>query len=154
MDEDIGNRLEKLEKLIAKYMDSEYFRYIRRILSSYLKLIDLYVEHGRISPAMIFPEVKDPIEREILEILFHYGKMNVSEITNEMRKSRGKASRNTVRKKIEELEEKGLVECEYQNGKRVCMVSSYALKRWLNLIGIDIRIEKHVEEGGEKNEQG
>ncbi len=62
MDKDIIDRVEKLEKMIAKYMDSDYFRYIRRILSSYLRLVDLYVDHGRISPAMIFPEVKDSIE--------------------------------------------------------------------------------------------
>ena len=150
MDKDIIDRVEKLEKMIAKYMDSDYFRYIRRILSSYLRLVDLYVEHGRISPAMIFPEVKDPIEREILEIFFHYGKMNISGIADELKKSRGKASRNTVRKKIESLEDKGLVECEYEGGKRTCLISSYALKRWLNLIGIDINIESHRDKRGDE----
>ncbi len=152
MKEDIIERIEKLERMMAKYLDSDYFRYIRRILSTYLRLIDIYVEHGRISPAIIFPDVKDPIEHEILEILFHYGKLNITQITEELRKSRGKASRNTVRRKIENLEEKGLVETRIEDGERMCYVSEYALKRWLKVLGIDINIDIHEDKRGDENE--
>ncbi len=151
VDNDITDRIEKLEKMMAKYLDSDYFRYIRRILSTYLRLIDIYVEHGRISPAVIFPDIKDSTEREILEILFHYGKLNITQITEELRNSRGKASRNTVRKKINDLEDKGLLESRIEKGERVCYVAEYALKKWLKVLGIDINIDLHGDKRGDKN---
>ena len=151
MDEDLVERIEKIEKAINRYFENEYFQYIRRILSSYLRLIEIYAEHGRISPVIIFPEVKDPISREILETLFYYGRLNTSQITEELRKSRGKASRRIIRGKLEKLEDNGIVECEERKNENVYYVSEYALKRWLKVLGIDIKSEEHDMNRGDKN---
>ncbi len=151
MDDDLLERIEKIEKLLNRYFENEYFQYVRRILSSYLKLMDIYVEHGRISPSIIFPEVKDPISREILETLFYYGKLNTSKITEELRKSRGKASRRIVREKLKNLVENGLVECDERKNEKIYYVSEYALKKWLKVLGIDIKGEEHGKNRGDES---
>ncbi len=139
MDDELRRRIEKIEELLNRYFETEYMRYTRRILSTYLQLIDIYIEHGRISPSVIFPNVKDPISREILETVFYYGKLNTSRITEELRKTRGKASRRIVREKLEKLVEMGLIECEEKTNEKIYFVSDYALKKWLKVLGIDIK---------------
>jgi len=139
VDDELRRRIERIEDLLNRYFKNEYMRYTRRILSTYLQLIDIYIEHGRISPSVIFPEVKDPISREILETVFYYGKLNTSRITEELRKTRGKSSRRIVREKLEKLVEMGLVECEEKKNEKSYFVSDYALKKWLKVLGIDIK---------------
>ncbi len=139
MDDELRRRIEKIEELLNRYFETEYMRYTRRILSTYLQLIDIYIEHGRISPSVIFPNVKDPISREILETVFYYGKLNTSRITEELRKTRGKASRRIVREKLEKLVEMGLIECEEKTNEKLYFVSDYALNKWLKVLGIDIK---------------
>ncbi len=137
--DDIERRIRKLEDLLEKYLENDYLIYIRHILASYLRLINLYVEYGKISPAIIFPEVKDPISREIIEILFASGQLNTSQITQELKKSRGKASRRIVREKLNNLVEAGIVECEERKNEKVYSISEYAVKKWLKVLGINIR---------------
>ncbi len=143
--DDIERRIERIEDLISRYLDNEYFQYIRHILASYMRLINIYMEYGKISPSIIFPELKDPISREIIEILFSYGKLNISQITEELRKTRGKASRRVVRQKLNELLELGMVECEERKNERLYSISEYAIKKWLKVLGINIRGDKHKE---------
>ena len=151
MDNELRKRIEKIEELLNRYFENEYIQYTRRILSSYLQLIDIYIEHGRISPSVIFPGVKDPISKEILESLFYYGRLNTTEITEDLKKTRGKASRRIVREKLENLVEMGLVECEEKKNEKIYFVSDYALKKWLKVLGIDIKIEGHGENRGDEN---
>ena len=151
MDDELRRRIEKIEELLNRYFENEYMQYTRRILSTYLQLIDIYIEHGRISPSVIFPEVKDPISREILETVFYYGKLNTSRITEELRKTRGKASRRIVREKLEKLVDMGLVECEEGKNEKLYFVSDYSLKKWLKVLGIDIKSEEHGKNRGDEN---
>ncbi len=137
--DDLEKRIRKVEELLEKYLENDYLVYIRHILASYLRLINIYVEYGKISPAIIFPEVKDPISREIIEILFSYGKLNTSQITDELKKSRGKASRRIVREKLNDLVENGIVECEEKKNEKVYSISEYAVKKWLKVLGINIK---------------
>ncbi len=143
--EDIERRIEKIEELISRYLDNEYLQYLRHILASYMRLINIYMEHGKISPSIIFPEVKDPISREIIEILFSYGKLNTSRIAKELRKTRGTASRRIVREKLNKLVEKGIVECEERKNEKVYSISEYAIKKWLKVLGINIKGDEHIE---------
>ena len=143
--EDIERRIEKIEELISRYLDNEYLQYLRHILASYMRLINIYMEHGKISPSIIFPEVKDPISREIIEILFSYGKLNTSRIAEELRKTRGTASRRIVREKLNKLVEKGIVECEERKNEKVYSISEYAIKKWLKVLGINIKGDEHIE---------
>ncbi len=137
--DDLEKRVRRVEDLLSRYLENEYLRYIRHILASYLKLINLYVEYGKISPAIIFPEIKDSISREIIEILFSYGNLNTSQITEELKKSRGKASRRIVREKLNNLMETGIVECEERKNEKVYSISEYAVKKWLKVLGINIK---------------
>lgn len=50
------------------------------------------------------------VARAIVEALFDLGPMNISQLAEVLRRRRGKASRRTVSRKIEELSERGLVE--------------------------------------------
>ncbi len=142
--EDIERRLERIEEFIARYLDNEYLQYVRHILASYMRLINIYVEYGKISPSIIFPEVKDPISREIIEILFSCGRLNTSQIAEELRKSRGTASRRTVREKLNNLVELGIVECEDRKNEKLYSISEYAIKRWLKVLGINIKRDEHT----------
>jgi hypothetical protein len=54
-------------------------------------------------------EGKDEITRSILNALALKGSMNISELTRELRDIRGKASRVTVKKRINELMEKKMI---------------------------------------------
>lgn len=51
-----------------------------------------------------------PLAREITEMLINEGPLNISQIANLLREIRGKASRKTVAKKLEELANLGIVE--------------------------------------------
>ncbi len=141
--DDIERRIRKIEDILEKYLENDYLIYIRHILASYLRLINIYMEYGKISPSIIFPEVKDPISREIIEILFSYGKLNTSQITEELKKSRGKASRRIVREKLNYLVDRGIVECEERKNEKVYSISEYAIKKWLKVLGINIKGDEH-----------
>ena len=54
-------------------------------------------------------ESRDEITRDILNTLAIKGSMNISELTRELRDIRGKASRVTVKKRMDELTRKGIV---------------------------------------------
>ena len=139
--DDVEKRIRKLEDLLSRYLENEYLIYIRHILASYLRLINIYMEHGKISPSVIFPELKDPISREIVEILFFMGSLNTSQITEELKKSRGRASRRIVREKLNALVDMGIVECEVRKNEKVYSISEYAIKKWLKVLGINIKGE-------------
>jgi len=138
----IERRIERIEELISRYLENEYLEYLRHILASYLRLINIYLEYGRISPTVIFPEIKDPISRDIVEILFSSGPLNISQITEEMKKLRGKASRRIVRERLAELVESGIVEFEERKNEKVYFISEYAVKKWLKVLGINIKKEE------------
>lgn len=140
-DENILERLERIESILKKYMNDEYIQYVRKILASYFRLINLYLEEGRISPALIFPELKDSISREIVEILFVEGPLNTSRITEKLKNRRGSSSRRIVRERLRNLMEKGIVDCVEKKNEKEYMVSESAMVRWLKVLGIDIRGE-------------
>ncbi len=77
-----------------------------------------------------------------MKVLFDLRRANVSQIARELKGRRGKASRNTVRAKLEELERLGVVrEIPTERG-RVYTLSRDVVKRWLKLIGMPIRFEQ------------
>jgi len=56
------------------------------------------------------PESRDEVSRIILNILAIKGSMNISQLTREIAGERGSASRVTVRKRIQDLLEEGIIE--------------------------------------------
>lgn len=56
------------------------------------------------------PESRDEVSRIILNALAIKGPMNISQLTREIAVERGSASRVTVRKRIQDLLEEGIIE--------------------------------------------
>ena len=140
-DEDLAREVQELKKALEAMRAS--FEVVSRMAQSYLRLLNIYAEYGGLSIDVVIPEIKhDPIAREIVKILFDLRRANVSQIARELRGRRGKASRNTVRAKLEELEKLGVVrEVPSERGK-VYALSREVIKRWLELIGMPIRFEQ------------
>jgi len=131
--EELGERLSRLEGVlneISKPLDK-----FREVTSNYFKLINIYSEHGAISPELIVPEVKDPISKDIINALFEKGDQNISQITESLKKRRGKASRRIVRHKLQELEDKGIVIRGESTAHPTYSVSSELIKKWSQLLG-------------------
>ncbi|WP_297517866.1 BlaI/MecI/CopY family transcriptional regulator [Thermococcus sp.] len=140
-DEDLAREVQELRKALEAMKAS--FEVVSRMAQSYLRLLNVYAEYGGLGIDVVIPEIKhDPIAREIVKILFDLRKVNVSQIARELKGRRGKASRNTVRAKLEELERLGVVrEIPAERGK-VYTLSRDVVKRWLKLIGMPIRFEQ------------
>ncbi len=78
-----------------------------RLYDEPLKMIQRLVEVRRFVESD--EEGRDEITREILNSLALKGSMNISEITRELRDIRGKASRVTVKKRIDDLARKKII---------------------------------------------
>ncbi|WP_010477504.1 helix-turn-helix domain-containing protein [Thermococcus zilligii] len=140
-DEDLAREVQELRKALEAIRAS--FEVVSRMAQAYLRLLNVYAEYGGLGIDVVIPEIKhDPIAREIVKVLFDLRRANVSQIARELRGRRGKASRNTVRAKLEELERLGIVrEIPAERG-RVYALSRDVVKRWLEMIGMPIRFEQ------------
>ncbi|MCE7741583.1 MAG: hypothetical protein GOP50_03925 [Candidatus Heimdallarchaeota archaeon] len=59
---------------------------------------------------MRFPDLKyDTISESVISSLERKGRLNISQLTDEVRKERGSASRRIVRERVDKLIEKGLI---------------------------------------------
>ena len=132
--DELGKRLGRLEEILGE-LSSPLERF-QDVTSSYFKLLNLYSEHGTISPEVIVPEVKDPISKDIIQILFEKGDQNVSQITESLKKRRGKASRRTVKTKLHELEGSGVLQMEQSSKWATYSISPELVKKWSQLLGL------------------
>ncbi|AIU70892.1 ArsR family transcriptional regulator [Thermococcus eurythermalis] len=141
-EEDLTREVQELRKALDAMKAS--FELVSQMAQSYLRLLNIYAEYGGLSIDVVIPEIKhDPIAREIVKVLFDLKRANVSQITRELKGRRGKASRNTVRAKLEELKELGVVrEIPSDDRGKVYALSRDVVKKWLDLIGMPIRFEQ------------
>ena len=140
-DEELAREVQELKKALEALKAS--FEVVSKMAQAYLRLLNVYAEYGGLSIDVVIPEIKhDPIAREIVKILFDLRRANVSQITRELKGRRGKASRNTVRVKLEELERLGVVRKLPAERGKVYALSKDVVKRWLELIGMPIRFEQ------------
>ncbi|ASJ00421.1 helix-turn-helix domain-containing protein [Thermococcus gorgonarius] len=139
--EDLAREVQELKKALEAMRAS--FEVVSKMAQAYLRLLNVYAEYGGLSIDVVIPEIKhDPIAREIVKILFDLRRANVSQIARELKGRRGKASRNTVRAKLEELERLGVVKKLPAERGKVYALSRDVVKRWLELIGMPIRFEQ------------
>ena len=104
---ELNFRIGELEQIISEL--KEPLRQMHNAAKGYYKFIDLFMKYGGVSPDKIVPGIKDPISKEIINILFEKNGQNISQVTEVLRVRRGSASRRIVREKLAILEKKGFV---------------------------------------------
>lgn len=136
----LSREVESLRKAMVELMKS--FDLVSQLAQNYLRLINLYAQHGDLSIDIVVPEIKnDPIAREIVKIIFDLKKANISQIARELKARRGKGSRNTVREKLEILRDLGIVSEDNSEKGKCYTLKKEVLNKWLELIGIPIKFE-------------
>jgi DNA-binding HxlR family transcriptional regulator len=142
-DEDLPKQIKELNKRIAELesMMAQLVAPVREMQKStqnYLRLVDLALKHGGLSPEMLLPEVKDSISKDIVKVLLKKSDQNITQIADSLRDERGSASRRIVREKLKSLEELDIVE---QGGDRkvpTYHLTEKVLRKWSQLLGIHI----------------
>ncbi len=133
---ELNKRIAELEKMISVLVQP--LQRVQTTTSNYLKVVQLLLEHGGLTPDLILPEVKDSISKEIVRVLLDRNEQNVSQITELVRSKRGTASRRIIREKINELTKKNVI-CKQQKGSlSVYSLSPDVIKKWSQLLGINI----------------
>jgi len=139
--EKLSEEVKTLRKALNELMAS--FELVSRLAENYLRLINIYAQYGGLGIDVVVPEIRhDSIAREIVRILFDLRSANISQITQELKRRRGKASRNTVREKIHHLIELNVVEeVDGEKGKAYALRKE-VLNKWFDLIGIPIKFDQ------------
>ena len=137
----LSEKMESLEESMRKVTTPysqllEYIERFHKISSSYFRLIDLYQRYGEISPDLLMPEVKDPISKEIVRILFERDGQNISQITDRLKSRRGSASRRIVRERLKTLRELGIVTEKGSPKSKEFWLSEEYVRRWYGLLGL------------------
>ncbi len=142
---ELSQRIAEMESLMRRLtgalLDNRGTRQLQSAASSiapYLRILDSYMSNGSVGPEIVLPQVKDPMSREIISVLFSIKEGNISRITEELRKRRGKASRRIVAKKLGELAEMGIVEEDEGSRDKRYSLSDEVVRKWLKVLGIDI----------------
>lgn len=138
---ELSSKIDNLEGMIAELKQpfqeaQSYMSRFNEMASGYLKIIGLYQQHGKVSPEMLVPTVKDPIAQDILVILFEKKELNVSQIADILKDKRGSASRKTVRDKLAILEDAGAIEVVDDKKVKKYKVSDELVEKWLKLLGV------------------
>jgi len=140
---DAAKKLAELEDSIGKIKGGyaelgQYMEVLKEISSRYFRLMDLYTKHGRISVDLAAPDIKDPISKEIVRILLDRADKeegsNLSEITRELKKIRGTASRRIVRERILRLEALGFVKKTQMGKTALYSLSESLVEKWHSLL--------------------
>lgn len=139
--EKLSEEVKTLRKTLNELMTS--FELVSRLAENYLKLMNIYAQYGGLGIDVVVPEIRhDSIAREIVRILFDLKTANISQITQELKRRRSKASRNTVREKIHQLIDLNVVEeVDGEKGKAYALKKE-VLNKWFDLIGIPIKFDQ------------
>jgi len=133
---ELNKRISELEKMLSVLIKP--FQDVRRTTNNYMKLTGLLLDHGGLTPDLILPEVKDPISKEIVRVLMNRSEQNISQITELIRSKRGTASRRIIRKKIQELTEKNIIQNHQKGSTYVYSLAAEVIKKWSQMLGFNI----------------
>jgi len=133
---ELNKRIAELEKMISVLVQP--LKRVQTTTSNYLKVVQLLLEHGGLTPDLILPDVKDPISKDIVRVLLDRSEQNVSQITELVRSKRGTSSRRIIREKINDLTKKNVI-CQRNKGSIIVYsLSPDVIKKWSQLLGINI----------------
>jgi len=139
--EKLSEEVKTLRKALNELMKS--FELVSSLAENYLRLINIYAQYGGLGIDVVVPQLRhDPIAREIVKILFDLKSANISQIAQELKKRRGKASRNTVREKLHHLIELNIVEEAKGERGNTYALKKEVLNKWFDLIGIPIKFDQ------------
>jgi len=129
----LNKRIDELESMLRAVVQP--FQEMRKSTSSYVRLIGLMLEHGGLTPDTILPNIKDPIEQNIVRVLTQKKDLNISQITEHVRSKRGTASRRIIREKLKTLESKKIVYSQLKGSRTVYNLTDEVIKKWSQLLG-------------------
>ena len=129
----LNKRIAELEEMLGELQ--EPFRKLYGAAQGYYKFVDLYMKYGEVSPELTVPELKDPISKDIIVVLFEKNGMNTSQITEAVKEKRGSASRRIIRQKLAALEEKGYVTSKSTKKATVYYISEKLARKWSEVLG-------------------
>lgn len=125
VEDDLKSLNEKLERVMSRldYMEailteSRKYPELARLMGDLKVGAALYGEPLRLIQRLLgvrrylekAPESRDEVSRIVLNGLALRGPMNISQLTREVEKEKGSSSRVTVRKRVRELLEEGVIE--------------------------------------------
>lgn len=118
LNDKLGLMIKRLDYLEALMTQNQQYPELSQIMSGLKVGTSLYTEPLKLIQRLMTvqrrlkrsEEPRDEISRIILNVLAIKGPQNVSSLTREVQRERGTGSRVTIRKKILELVEEGLVE--------------------------------------------
>ncbi len=123
---------------------------LQGVARRYFGLLELYQKYGEISPEVIVPGLRDPISKEIINILFDKGDRNISQIADQMKQRRGSSSRRIVRERLEKLVEQGAVVVSSEGKQRRFSISDDVVQKWSQLLGLQKYEGQHSNDQGKK----
>jgi DNA-binding transcriptional ArsR family regulator len=131
---ELNRRINELETMLSALMKP--LNDARKTTQNYLKLAGLLLDHGGLTPDLILPELKDAISRDIVRVLLERNEQNISQITELVKTKRGSASRRIIRKKLQELETKNIVQKQQKGSRYVYSLTIEVIKKWTELLGL------------------
>lgn len=139
--EELSQRISSLEAALREVTRPyaqlvEQLGQFQAVVNKYFRLLDICQRHGAISVDTIFPEVKDPMSREIMRILMDLPGLNISQVSEELRARVGSSSRRTVRSRLADLASQGLIVEEGSTKARTFHVSEKVIRKWSEVLGL------------------
>ncbi len=132
----LNSRIAELEKMLATLMQP--LQQLQTTTQRYLRLIQLLLEHGGLTPELILPGMKDPISQEIVRVLLDKPDQNLSQITERVRNRRGTASRRIIRERVQQLIGKKIIGKKQDGSRYVYHLTDDVIKKWSQLLGFTI----------------
>lgn len=125
----IEDRLSELERALlsgdqksvpSDALAAEALAIALRLLKLSGSTVDLAGAARRLANAhLLASKVRDDISRAIIEVVAQKGPINLSALTAELKKYRGRASRRIVAAKVDKLSEEGLLKVEKKGREKV-----------------------------------
>ena len=133
---ELNKRITELEKMLSTVIQP--LQDVNKITRNYMRIIGILLDRGGLTPDMTLPDIKDSISRDIIRVLLDKSDQNISQITELVRSKRGTASRRIIREKLQELENKDVVQKHQKGSLYVYSLTDVVIKKWSQMLGFNI----------------